>query len=236
MTILPDQLKLLLDRQQQQQQQQQRFRESQLNVLDYLRTRLLNLPCFGDVKEIDELISHLHTELENDCRTYEYENKSLYESLMISNANEAVAHDPSSDPELSNSEACPVVGSNPTVPETCEVSSLQEEPLVPENVSRASNNGQKSNTNFKDAVYFSDLLSTDGILKRSDEYVSQESNLNDLISSVAGPHHLISFSEPSTQCAKYALNRIRLTVTWVYEDPTLFRGGGRTKKILKSGY
>ncbi|VDP43848.1 unnamed protein product [Schistosoma curassoni] len=230
MTILPDQLQLILDR------QQQRFRESQLNVLDYLRTRLLNLPCFGDVKEIDELISHLHTELENDCRTYEYENKSLYEPLMISNANEAVAHDPSSDPELSNSEACPVVGSNPTVPETCEVSSLQEEPLVPENVSHASNNGQKSNTNFKDAVYFSDLLSTDRILKRSDEYASQESNLNDLISSVTGPHHLISFSEPSTQCAKYALNRIRLTVTWVYEDPTLFRGGGRTKKILKSGY
>ncbi|CAH8519583.1 unnamed protein product [Schistosoma haematobium] len=229
MAILPDQLQLLLER------QQQRFRESQSNVLDNLRTRLLNLPCFGDVKEIDELISHLHTELENDCRTYEYENKSLYESLMISNANEAVAHDPSSDPELSNSQACPVVGSNPTVPETCEVSSLQEEPFVPENISRASNNGQKSNTNFKDAVYFSDLLPTDGILKRSDEYVSQESNLNDLMSGVADSHHLVSPSGPSTQCGKYALNRIRLTVTWVYEDPTLFRGGGRTQKMLKSG-
>ncbi|CAH8602935.1 unnamed protein product [Schistosoma bovis] len=228
MTILPDQLQLLLDR------QQQCFRESQLNVLDNLRTRLLNLPCFEDVKEIDELISHLHTELENDFRTCEDENKSLYESLMTSNANEAVTHDPPSDPELSNSEACPVVGSNPTVPETCEVSSLQEEPLAPENVSRALNNGQKSNTNFKDAVYFSDLLPTDGILKRFDEYVSQESNLNDLMSGVANPHHQVSFSEPSTQCAKYALNRVRLTVTWVYEDPTLFRGGGRTQKILKS--
>ncbi|KAH9596761.1 hypothetical protein MS3_00002338 [Schistosoma haematobium] len=230
MNILPDQLQLLLER------QQQRFRESQLNVLDNLRTRLLNLPCFGDVKEIDELISHLHTELENDCRTYEDENKSLYESLIISNANEAVTHDPSSGPELSNSEACPVVGSNPTVPGTCEVSSLQEEPLVSENVSRASNNGQKSNTNFKDAVCFSDLLSSDRILKRSDEYVAQESNLNDPMSGVVNPHHLVSFSEPSTQCAKYALNRVRLTVTWVYEDPTLFRGGGRTQKILKSRY
>ncbi|VDP82504.1 unnamed protein product, partial [Schistosoma curassoni] len=69
---------------------------------------------------------------------------------MISNANEAVAHNPSSDPGMSSPEACPVVGSNPTVPETCEVSSLREEPLVPENVSRASNNGQKSNTNFED--------------------------------------------------------------------------------------
>ncbi|VDP84379.1 unnamed protein product [Schistosoma mattheei] len=229
MTILPDQLQLLLDR------QQQRFIESQLNVLDYMRKRLLNLPCFGDMKEIDELISHLHTDLENDCRTYEDENKSLYESLMISNANEAVAHDPSRDPELSDSEACPVVVSYPTVPETCEVSSLQEEPLVSDNVSRASNNGQKSNTNFEDAVYFSDLLPT-GILKRSDEYVSQESNLNDHMSGVANPHHLVSFSEPSTQCAKYALNRIRLIVAWVYKDPTLFRGGGRTQKILKCRY
>ncbi|CAH8622817.1 unnamed protein product [Schistosoma bovis] len=230
MTIPPDQLQLLLDR------QQQRFRESQLNVLDYLRTRLLNLPCFGDVKEIDELISHLHTDLENDCRIYEDENKSLYESLMISNANEAVAHNPSSDPEMSSSEACPVVGSNPTVPETCEVSSLQEEPLMPENVSRTSNNSQKSSKNFKDAVYFSDLLSSDGILERSEEYVAPKSNLNDLMSGVANPHHLVSFSEPSTQCAKYALNRVRLTVTWVYEDPTIFRGGGRTQKILKSRY
>ncbi|VDO51891.1 unnamed protein product [Schistosoma margrebowiei] len=227
MTILPDQLQLLLDR------QQQCFRESQLNVLDNLRTRLLNLPCFGDVKGINELISHLHPERENDSRTYEYENKSLYESLTSSNTNEAVAHDPSSDSEMSNSETCPVVGSNPTVPETCtdsEVSSSQEEPLVPENVSHAPNNGQKSNTNFEDAVYFSDLLSTDGILKRSDEYVSQESNLNDLISSVADPHHLFSSGEPSTQCGEYALNRIRLTVTWVYEDPTLFRGGGDERR------
>ncbi|CAH8496209.1 unnamed protein product [Schistosoma mattheei] len=226
MTIPSDQLQILLDR----------FKESQLKVLDYMRTRLLNLPCFGDVKEVDELISHLHTELENDCRTYEDENKSLYESLMISNANVAVAHDPSRDPELSNSETCPVVGSNPTVPETCEVSSLQEEPLVPENVSRASNDGQKSNMNFKDAVCFSDLLSSDRILKRSEEYVAQKSNLNDVMSGVANPYHLVSFSEPSTQCAKYALNRIRLIVAWVYEDPTLFRGGGRTQKILKSRY
>ncbi|CAH8526492.1 unnamed protein product [Schistosoma mattheei] len=226
MTIPSDQLQILLDR----------YRESQLNVLDYMRTRLLNLPCFGDVKEVDELISHLHTELENDCRTYEDENKSLYESLTISNANEAVAHDPSRDPELSNSEVCPVVGSNPTVPETCEVSSLQEEPLVPENVSRASNDGQKSSMNSKDAVCFSDLLSSDRILKRSEEYVAQKSNLNDVTSGVANPYHLVSFSEPSTQCAKYALNRVRLTVAWVYEDPTLFRGGGRTQKILKRRY
>ncbi|KAH9586037.1 hypothetical protein MS3_00000324 [Schistosoma haematobium] len=100
----------------------------------------------------------------------------------------------------------------------------------------ASNNGQKSNTILIDAVYLSDLLSTNGILKRFDEYVSRESKLNDLISSVADPHHLVSSIGLSTQCRKYALNRIRLTATWVYEDSTLFCGGGWTGKTLKSGY
>ncbi|CAH8503725.1 unnamed protein product [Schistosoma mattheei] len=220
MTTFSDRLQLLLE------QQQQCFKNSQLNFLENLRTLLVNLPCFGDATEVGKFISHLQTELENNCRTYEAVYKSLCESRTTSDVNETVIHDPPSCPEMSNSETFPVVGSNPTVPETCEVSSLQEEPLVPGNVSRASNNGQKSNMNFKDAVCFSDLLSSDRILKRSEEYVAQESNLNDLMSGVANPHHLVSFSEPSTQCAKYALIRIRLTVTWVYEDPTLFRGGG----------
>ncbi|VDP68544.1 unnamed protein product [Schistosoma curassoni] len=131
--------------------------------------------------------------------------------------------------------------SNSIIPETActdsSISSSRKDPLIlPENVSHASNNGQKSNTILIDAVYFSDLLSTNGILKRSDGNVSQESNPNDLMSSVADPHHLVSSSGLSTQCGKYALNRIRLAVTWVYEDPTLFRGGGRMQKILKSGY
>ncbi|VDO78964.1 unnamed protein product [Schistosoma margrebowiei] len=111
MVSSPDQLQLLLER------QQQRFRKSQLNVLDNLPTRLLNLPCFGDVTESDELISHLHTELENDCRMYECANQNLYESLKSSNANVAVVHDPSSGPEMSVSETYPVVNSNPIASE-----------------------------------------------------------------------------------------------------------------------
>ncbi|CAH8574797.1 unnamed protein product [Schistosoma guineensis] len=220
MTTCSDQLQLLLE------QQQQCFKNSQLKFLENLRTLLVNFPCFGNATEVGNFISHLQTDLENNCRTYEAAYKSLCESRTTSDVNETIIHDPPSCSEMSNSETFPVVSSNPTVPETCEVSSLQEEPLVSENVSRASNNGQKSNTNFKDAVCFSDLLSSDRILKRSEEYVAQESNLNDLMSGVAHPHHLVSLSEPSTQCAKYALIRIRLTVTWVYEDPTLFRGGG----------
>ncbi|CAH8290434.1 unnamed protein product, partial [Schistosoma haematobium] len=226
---------------------------------------MINLPCFGDATEVGKFISHLHTELENNCRTYEAVYKSLCESRTSSNVDETVIHDPSSCPEMSNSETFPVVGSNSTVPETCtdsDVPSSQEEDLIlnarkciavpvhketenesgsilnpavpngphhsaikvsdesycrnsvlPENMTDASN-GQKSNTILIDAVYFSDLLSTNGILKRSNEYVSQKSKLNDLISSVADPHRLVSSSGPSTQCGKYALNRIRLTVTW----------------------
>ncbi|CAH8287387.1 unnamed protein product [Schistosoma mattheei] len=209
MTTFSDRLQLLLE------QQQQCFKNSQLNFLENLRTLLKLASSFLICRQ-----------LENNCRTYEAVYKSLCESRTTSDVNETVIHGPPSCPEMSNSETFPVVGSNPTVPERCEVSSLQEEPLVPEDVSRASNNGQKSNMNFKDAVCFSDLLSSDRILKRSEEYVAQESNLNDLMSGVTNPHHLVSFSEPPTQCAKYALIRIRLTVTWVYEDPTLFRGGG----------
>ncbi|VDP38724.1 unnamed protein product [Schistosoma margrebowiei] len=151
MTTFSDQLQLLLE------QQQQCFKNSQLNFLENLRTRLINLLCFGDATEVGKFIYHLQTELENNCTTYEAVYKSLCESLTTSDVNETVIHDPPSDPEVSNSEACPVVGSNPTVPETCEVSSSQEEPFVPENESYGSNNGQEFNANFKDAVYFSDL-------------------------------------------------------------------------------
>ncbi|VDP03977.1 unnamed protein product [Schistosoma curassoni] len=86
------------------------------------------------------------------------------------------------------------------------------------NLSDASNGDQEPNEILIDAVYSSDLLSTNAILKRSDE--------NDLISSVADPHHLVSSSELSTQCGQYALNRVKLTATCVYEDLTLFREGG----------
>ncbi|VDO59667.1 unnamed protein product [Schistosoma curassoni] len=116
MVISFDQLQLLFER------QRQRFKNSQLNVLDNLRTRLLNHPCFGDVTEVDKLISNLHTELENDRKTYECVDKSLYESLTTSNVSEAVAviHDPPSGPEMFISETCPVAGSNPNAHEETE--------------------------------------------------------------------------------------------------------------------
>ncbi|VDO99496.1 unnamed protein product [Schistosoma curassoni] len=89
-----------------------------------------------------------------------------------------------------------------------------------------SNDDQEPNENLIDADYPSDPLSTNQIFKKFDENDSQESNLNDLISSAVDPHHLVSSSELSIQCGKYVLSRVTLTITWEYEDPTLFRGGG----------
>ncbi|VDP68322.1 unnamed protein product [Schistosoma mattheei] len=95
-----------------------------------------------------------------------------------------------------------------------------------ENLSDESNDGQEPNKILIDADYSSDRLSNNETFKRSDEDVSQESNLNYLIYSVFDPHHLVSSSGVSTQCGKYALNRVKLTVAWEYEHPTLFHGGG----------
>ncbi|VDP16722.1 unnamed protein product [Schistosoma margrebowiei] len=278
MVTSPDQLYLLLDL------QQQRFRKSRLNVLDKLRTRLLNLPCFGDVTEIDGLISHLHTELENDCRMYECANKSLYESLTSSNANEAVVHDPSSGPEMSISETCPVVGSSPIASETLctdtELSRSQEDDVIlnadkciavpvhketeiyiestypvsndivpdmgsdnnahnfdeisyknEENMSAESNDGQRSNLILFDVDFPNDPLLADEILNEFENNTSEELN-SDLKSKIVH-YHLVISSGFYNQCEKHVLNKVELIVTWGYEDPTLFRGGGWTRKIFK---
>ncbi|CAH8549173.1 unnamed protein product [Schistosoma intercalatum] len=167
---------------------------------------------------------------------YECANKSLYESLTSSNANEAVAHDPSSDPEMSNSETYPVVGSNPTVPETCtdsEASSSKEEPLVPENMSHASNNSQEPGAVLSHADYPSDQLSTNKIFKNFDDNAPEDSNSDDFELNGVFPHDpvtLTGFLVP------YDVNAVKLIVTSGYEDSTIFRGVGRTWRILKSGY
>ncbi|VDP43199.1 unnamed protein product [Schistosoma curassoni] len=80
------------------------------------------------------------------------------------------------------------------------------------NLSDASNDDQELNKILIDVDYPSDRLSTNEIFKRSDENVLQESNLNDLISKVADPHHLVCSSGLPTQYGKYALNRVKLSV------------------------
>ncbi|VDP17655.1 unnamed protein product [Schistosoma margrebowiei] len=47
------------------------------------------------------------------------------------------------------------------------------------------------------------------------------------------PQYLIDFTGFPVQ---HVLNTIKLIVIWVYEDPTLFRGGDRREKNSKSGY
>ncbi|CAI2731347.1 unnamed protein product [Schistosoma spindalis] len=279
MAISPDQLQLLFER------QQQRFRNSQLNVLDNLRSRLLNHPCFGDVTEVDKLISNLHTELEIECSTYECVDKSLYESLVSSNVSEAVIHDPPRDPEISIPETCPVVGSNPTAPEAPCTNSSQEIDVLfnangitavaaheqtenkstsiiktdapnaahhsmtiasdqstyrgslvvlsgmsylndshafdqisyknEKNLSDASNVNQEPRAVLLNADYHSDSLST------------KDSNSDDFELNGVYPHYLVCLTGSAVQ---NVLNTVKLIVIWVYEDPTLFRGGGWTRE------
>ncbi|VDO83898.1 unnamed protein product, partial [Schistosoma mattheei] len=255
----------------------QNYMREYKDIEDNLRTRLLNHPCFGDVTEVDELISNLHTELENDCRTYKRVDESLHESLISCKVNEAVAvtQDPPSGPETSILETCPVVGSNPIIPGTectnSDLSSSQKDSALlnvheivavtvyketenkssitinagapnrahhsaievsdgsshhdslvspgmsylsdshvhdkkiyknEENMSDASNDNQEPDAVLMDADYHRDPLSTNEILNKYEEAVSEESNLDNLISSVLNPHHLVTFRRSSVQREK----------------------------------
>ncbi|VDP86628.1 unnamed protein product [Schistosoma mattheei] len=130
MALPSDQFQLLFER------QQQRFKNYQLEFEDKLQTWLLNHPCFGNVTEVNELISKLRTELENDCGMNAYVDESFHESLTSIKLNEAVAviYDPLSCSETSISETCPVVGSNPIVTETqctnTDLSSSQKDDII----------------------------------------------------------------------------------------------------------
>ncbi|VDO91174.1 unnamed protein product [Schistosoma margrebowiei] len=225
MAVCSDQLQLLFER------QQQRFKKSQLNVLDNLGIRLLNHPWLGDVT-VDKLISNLHTELENDYRTYERVDETLRESLVSENESsimmKTVALNGVHHPTTKVSDECTHWGSLVILPDMSYLNDSHVFDQISykneENLSGASNNDQEPNKTLIYADYSSDRLSNNETFKRFDENVSQESKHNDLISSVADPHHLISSSGLPTQCGKYVLNRVKLTVTWEYEDRTYFVG------------
>ncbi|CAH8592066.1 unnamed protein product [Schistosoma curassoni] len=98
--------------------------------------------------------------------------------------------------------------------------------VLPENMSDASNDGQKSNTILIDANYLDDRLSTNVVPNKFGHNISKESNFGDLMSSIVQPPHSVTSSRFSAQCDKHVLNKFKLIVTWAYEDPTLFRGRG----------
>ncbi|CAH8543034.1 unnamed protein product [Schistosoma rodhaini] len=86
-----------------------------------------------------------------------------------------------------------------------------------------------------DAVYHTDPQPAIDVCNKSDDYISAESN-SDLTSNV-DPHHPVNLNGFPMEYQKHVITRIALIETWVYEDPTLFRGGGGArKKKLKSGY
>ncbi|CAH8649748.1 unnamed protein product [Schistosoma mattheei] len=182
--------------------------ERHLELLVKFRTQLLNLSCYEDATEVGGLISELHSELEND--------NSLHESSMNCTSNEtAVIHDAPSGPVLSIPETCPVMESNSIIPETAcadsNISSSRDLIVLPENVFHASNNNQEPGTVLLDADYHNDPLLT------------KDLNPGDFELDGVYPQYLIDFTGFPVQCV---LNTIKLIVTWVYEDPTLFRGGG----------
>ncbi|VDO68251.1 unnamed protein product [Schistosoma mattheei] len=51
-------------------------------------------------------------------------------------------------------------------------------------------------------------------------------NLDDFISTAVYPYHEVTSHVYSSQCEKNVLNEATSFITWGYEDPTLFRGGG----------
>ncbi|VDP42383.1 unnamed protein product [Schistosoma margrebowiei] len=93
-------------------------------------------------------------------------------------------------------------------------------------MSDASNDDQKSNTILIDANCLDDPLSTNEVPNKFGHNISEESNFDDLMLSIVQPPHSVTFSQFFAQCDKHVLNKFKLIVTWAYEDPTLFRGGG----------
>ncbi|CAH8559138.1 unnamed protein product [Schistosoma guineensis] len=206
MTLPSDRLQLLFER--------------HLELLVKFRTQLLNHSCYEDATEVDGLISEIHSELENDS--------SLHESSVNCTSNGTVIHHAPSGPVLSIPETCPVMESNSINPETAcadsNISSSREDLIVlPENVFHASTNNQEPGTVLLDADYHNHPLSTNDAPYKFDNTISEDLNSDDFELSGVYPHYLVDFTGFPVQCV---LNTIKLIVIWVYEDPTLFRGGG----------
>ncbi|VDO98116.1 unnamed protein product [Schistosoma margrebowiei] len=81
---------------------------------------------------------------------------------------------------------------------------------------------KKSNPIFLYVDFPSDMVSAYETHKEFEESVSEEPNPDYFKSN----DHLAISNGFSIQCEKHGLNKVILIVTWRYEDPTLFRGGG----------
>ncbi|XP_018651617.1 uncharacterized protein Smp_202450 [Schistosoma mansoni] len=217
MTLPSDRLQLLFDR--------------HLEFMVKLRTQLLDHQCFAYASEVNGLITEFHAELEND--------RSLDESSISRISNEtAVSQETPGCPALSISETCTVVDSNTTIPELAgpnsdapssqqhdAMSNAHEIAAVP-----AHEETGNEASSIVDTVVPNDPLSANEVPKKFKQPVSQESNASDLKSNVVDPHHLVSSNGFPVKCVKHD-KHIELIVTWLYEDPTVFRGGGGIREI-----
>ncbi|CAH8585690.1 unnamed protein product [Schistosoma rodhaini] len=97
-------------------------------------------------------------------------------------------------------------------------------------ISDALNDNQESNTTLIDTDYPNDSLSTNEVPRKFTGTISEESNVGDLKSNVIDPHDLVSSNGFPVKCVKHD-KHIEIIVTWLYEDPTVFRGGGGIREI-----
>ncbi|XP_018645320.1 unnamed protein product [Schistosoma mansoni] len=101
-------------------------------------------------------------------------------------------------------------------------SNAKDSQACPGNLLHASN--PEPSAVLLDTVFHSDPQPASDVCNKSNDYISAESN-SDLTSNV-DPHHPVNLSRFPIECQKHVINRIALVENWVYEDPTLFRGGG----------
>ncbi|VDO77273.1 unnamed protein product [Schistosoma margrebowiei] len=93
-------------------------------------------------------------------------------------------------------------GAHHSVIEVSDESNYRDSLVLPENVSHASNDNKEPSAVLIDAVYPNDSSSTNEVFNKFNVNVSEESNFDDLISSVVDPYHLVTFSRFSVQCDK----------------------------------
>ncbi|VDP62752.1 unnamed protein product [Schistosoma curassoni] len=150
----------------------------------------------------------------------------LTKDYVLLNAHEIIAVPAQKETENKSSSTLNAAATNGSHHLAIAVSdeSYYRDSLKPENMSDASNDDQKPNTIFIDADYLNDPLSTNEASNKIDNNISEDSNSDDFeLNRVYPPLYLVNFTGFSVQ---YALNTAKLIVTWVYEDPTLFRGRG----------
>ncbi|VDP60585.1 unnamed protein product [Schistosoma curassoni] len=116
---------------------------------------------------------------------------------FLLNAHEIIAVPAQKETENESSIIMKIVVPNEAHHSTIEVpdeSNYRDTLVLPENMSRASNNNQEPGAVLLDADYHNDPLSTSDVPHKFGHNISEESNFDHLISIVVQLHHPVTFS------------------------------------------